>query len=1210
MRRARPPEPEPVWDAAALRVLAHRTGPLRIVGGPGTGKTTLLLAAIARRLAGGDDPAHTLVLVGSRRAAAELRERLVRLGAGHGTTSREALVRTVHSYAFGVLRLHAARHGDPPPRLLASAEQDALVRDLLGGEVDGVVPGSGWPQRIEPALPVPGFAAELRELLLRAAERGLGPEELAELGARHDVAEWAAAGRFFRSYEQVTLLRGAAGRGAPQATAPALDAAELVAAALDALAADPELLAAERERVRHLVVDDAQDLDPQQMELVGVLGRSAGTVLLAGDPDQAVLTFRGADPSGMRAVEADTVVLTVDHRSAPGVRAAGAAIAARLPGVGEGRHRIAPPGPDPSSVAGGGGAAAGGGLPVGSAPGGVAAGSVGLAVGASASPVEEGRVAVRVFTSAAQEAGWIADQLRRAHLTEGVPWSRMAVLARSARRALPALRRALLAAGVPIAAPPDELPLARQPAVVPLLMVLRYATRPAELDADAATALLTSPLGSADPLRMRRLRRGLLRLHAAGPPADAEPRSTAVPADAAVPAAGDTSAAADVPSAAAGAMPAPPSGTAEAGAVAPSASTSARTPRGAPAPPTADDGTASAEPGMAAGTTADGARPAGRGPAEAEGVGSDPLLVEALRAAAAGRPDPLVALPAHETAPLRRVGNLLAIAGEAARAGESAEEVLWRVWQVCGLDRRWTDASARGGPVGAAADRDLDAVLALFDAAARFADRLPGADVATFTEYLAEQQLPGDSLADRAPRAEAVALLTAHAARGREWDVVAVPGVQEGSWPDLRLRGSLLGNERLVDLLAGVAEPGGEAVSRVAPLLAEERRLFYVACTRARHTLLVSAIQGDDEQPSRFLDELDPLPAGQADRPVHRPGRSLVLAELVGELRRAACAPDGSDPQASAARRERAAAQLGRLAEAGVPGAHPDDWYGASPVSSDAPLRPAGAVVPMLPSDVEKILRCPLRWVLERHGAGDTGALAAVTGSLVHALVQAEAAGAAPAELEEALHSAWARLDAGAPWFSRRELVRVRGMLAAFDGWVRASRAEGLRLVAVEHPMQLDLVDEVAARRGGSALRLRGRVDRLEVDAEGRPVVVDVKTGRTAVSARTAAEHPQLAIYQLAAALGAFGDLVRRGAPPGGARLVYVADQRADGQAKEPTQPPLDAEGVAHWQQVLYTAAVETSGSVFVARVGPDCDRCPVRTACPAHGAGRGVPGL
>ncbi|QJY50328.1 ATP-dependent helicase [Pseudonocardia broussonetiae] len=1073
MRAPRPGLVAPEWDAAGQRVLAHTAGPLRVVGGPGTGKTTLLLAAIAGRLAAGEDPARTLLLVGSRRAAEEFRERLADLALDDERTLREPLVRTVHSYAFGVLRLHAARHGDPPPRLLASAEQDAVVRDLLAGELFGDVPGSGWSERLHPALGVPGFAAELRELILRAAERGLGPDELAELGERHDVPAWSAAGRFFRTYEQVTLLRGAAGRGAPQATAPALDAAELVSAALDALASDPDLLAAERHRVRHLLVDDAQDLDPQQMELVRALGSTARTVLLAGDPDQAVLAFRGADPDGMNAIDAETVVLRTDHRGSPVVRAAGSRLAARLPGAGAGRTRVGAAGEDPDA----------------------------------------GSVDVRIFASAAQEAGWVADRLRRAHLTDGVPWSRMAVLARSTRRSLPTLRRALLAAGVPIAAPPDELPIARQPAVVPLLMVLRFAARPAELDADAATALLTSPLGSADPMRMRRLRRGLLRLHAGGP--DAGP--------------------------------------------------------------------------------------------DAASEGSDPLLVEALQAAARGRPDPLAALPPSETAPLRRVGALLALAGDAVRDGESAEEVLWRVWQRCGLGQRWSEASARGGPAGAAADRDLDAVLALFDAAARHTDRLPGAGVVGFTEYLTEQHLPTDTLAARAPRGDAVVLLTAHAARGREWDVVAVPGVQEGAWPDLRLRGSLLGNERLVDLVAGVAAPQ-ETVSRMAPLLAEERRLFYSACTRARHALLVSAVstgpgKGDDEQPSRFLDELDPLPAEKAERPVHRPGRALVLAELVGELRRAVCDP-GADP----ARHRRAAAALARLAEAGVPGAHPDQWYGLAPLSSQAPLREPGEVVPVSPSDVEKILRCPLRWALERHGGGDGGALAAITGSLVHALVQAAAAGAEPGELEGALQSAWSRLDAGAPWFGRRELTRVRGMLAAFDEWVRASRAEGLRLVAVEQAVQLDLPpDEVEVGTAGPWLRLKGRVDRLEADAQGRPVVIDVKTGKTAVSARAAAEHPQLAVYQLAAALGAFGDLVDAAAGPGGARLVYVADRKASGEAKEPVQPPLDADAVQHWRAVVRDAGEQSSGSVFVARVGPDCDRCPVRTSCPAHGSGRPV---
>ncbi|ANY05918.1 ATP-dependent helicase [Pseudonocardia sp. HH130630-07] len=1131
VRAAAGPVPVREWSGAAARVLAHDRGPLRVLGGPGTGKTSLLLDAVVRRVREGAAPGSVLLLVGSRRAAEELRGRLTTLlTAGGGDlagdfgarTTRELLVRTVHSYAFGVLRLHAARHEDPPPRLLASAEQDVVVRELLAGEIEnwnGSVPGSGWPERLDPALGLPGFAAELRELLLRAAERGLGPDELASLGAAHDRAEWVAAARFFRSYEQVTLLRGAAGRGAPQATAPALDSAELVAAALDVLAADPDLHDQERQRIRHLLVDDAQDLDPQQMELVATLAAGAGSTLLAGDPDQAVLTFRGADPKGMEAIDAPAELLTTDHRQLPEVRSAGLRLAGKLPGAGHTRTRHGPDGTAPEAAAGTAGA--------GSA------------------------VQVRVFGSPSAEAGWIADRLRRAHLVDGVPWSEMAVLSRSARRTLPALRRALAAAGVPIAAPPDEVPLPRQAAVVPLLLVLRAAARPSSVDADLATALLTSPLGGGDPLRMRRLRRGLLRMHAAaGHDVRAEDQREPVEGE--------------------------------------------------------------IDPAVAS---------------------SDPLLVAMLRDAVAGRPDPLPMMSPAEAAPMRDVGRLLDTAARSIAAGDSVEETLWLVWRRTGLARRWSEASARGGPGGAAADRDLDAVLALFDAAARYTDRLPGSGAAGFLDYLADQQLPGETLAPQAPRGGSVELLTAHGARGREWTVVAVPGVQEGMWPDLRLRGSLLGNEQLVDLVAGIAEPGG-TVSRSAPLLAEERRLFYVACTRARSTLLVSAVQGEDEQPSRFLDELDPRPADAAEaRPVHRPERSLVTAELVGELRRAVTSPDRGDPE-RAARRRRAATQLARLAADGVPGAHPDEWYGTAELSDHAPLRADGELVPISPSDVETIAGCPLRWVLSRHGGDESGALSAVTGSLVHALVQARAAGAAPAELEKALQSAWRRLDTGAPWFGRRELTRVREMLTAFDDWVRRSRAEGLELVAVEQPVQLDLEGDLPpedpaqpapdepeplvdptgepGRGGGAAraarrVRLRGRVDRLERDDQGRPVVVDVKTGKTAASARSTAEHHQLAVYQLAASLGAFSELVGSGPGPGGGRLLFLADRKASGDAKEPRQDPLRPEEMGHWRDVLMTCASDSAGAVFVARAGPDCDRCPVRTSCPAVETGRTV---
>ena len=133
-------------------------------------------------------------------------------------------------------------------------------------------------------------------------------------------------------------------------------------------------------------------------------------------------------------------------------------------------------------------------------------------------------------------------------------------------------------------------------------------------------------------------------------------------------------------------------------------------------------------------------------------------------------------------------------------------------------------------------------MVALFDAAARFVDRLPGARTEVFLDHVLGQELPADTLAPTADRGEAVRLLTAHAAKGLEWDVVVVAGVQEGVWPDLRLRGSVLGSERLVDVLAGRAARPGAVGRRVAALLDEERRLFYVAATRARRQLLVTAV--------------------------------------------------------------------------------------------------------------------------------------------------------------------------------------------------------------------------------------------------------------------------------------------------------------------------------------------------------------------------------
>jgi superfamily I DNA/RNA helicase/RecB family exonuclease len=1057
VRRVRPARTEArVRDDAAIRVLAHERGPMLVLGGPGTGKTTCLVDAVTTRVSRGADPAGILVLTFGRRGATALRNRIeAALGtAGHITA--EPLVRTFHGYAFGLLRRAALDLGDPPPRLLSGPEQDLIIRELVtAGDP------AAWPEALAPALPTRAFAAQLRDLLLRVSERGIGADELAEIGRANDRADWESAARFLVEYDEVLALRDATGRAGV-----GYDNAEIVRAAATLLRDDPDLLAAERRRLSYVYVDELADTDPAQMDLLHLITGGGAHVVAFADPDSSTYGFRGADPTGVHAfperfaqasgAPADVVTLFRSYRAAGPLLEATRWIAGRLRGPA--RHRAVVAGAE---------------LPA-------------------------GEVATHTFRSTASEAAYVAHCLRAAHLIDGVPWDRMAVVVKSTALRLASLRRALHQAGVPTETLAEDLPLASQPAVGPLLLALRCGLTPGLLDEEAAVTLLHSPIGGADPLTERRLRQELRSLAAA-----------------------------------------------------------------------AGDRRSSGE-----------------------------LLVEAL-----AQPAELAAVRRRWSGPAYAVANALEAVRRSAAAPEATiEDVLWALWCATDLADRWAEESARGGARGATADRDLDAVVALFETAARFVDRMPGARAEIFVDHILGQELPGDSLAPSADRGAAVRILTAHAAKGLEWDVVVVSGVQEGLWPDLRLRGSVMGAERLVDFVAGRAgtparpdQPAGAGLgaaagvaSQTAALLDEERRLFYVAASRARRRLIVTAVHSGDgeEQPSRFLTEIVPGD-GTEPEPTRLP-RALTLSALVAELR-AALLDEASSPERQAA----AAAQLRRLADAGVPGAHPRDWWGLSALSDARPLNDDGEPVRVTPSTVELVQRCSLRWLLERHGGSEAPSPEQGVGNLVHeAAMLATDATVDRAELVAYVTGRFAEIELSARWLAGREQDRAEKMITKLMGYLASNPR---RLAAIERDFLVQIDENI---------QVKGRVDRLEIDEQGRLVVIDLKTGKTtSVKTGEILEHPQLGVYQAAVEAGAFPEL---GDETGGAALVQLGTTHAG--AQEQTQPPLDEAADPGWARDLVRQTATTmAASTFHAVVNKKCRSCPVKRSCPVSGQGRQV---
>ncbi|WP_404285832.1 ATP-dependent helicase [Glutamicibacter arilaitensis] len=554
-----------------------------------------------------------------------------------------------------------------------------------------------------------------------------------------------------------------------------------------------------------------------------------------------------------------------------------------------------------------------------------------------------------------------------------------------------------------------------------------------------------------------------------------------------------------------------------------------------------------------------------------------------------------------------------ALRAELATGQATPETALWALWEASGRANAWRKEALGTGNTARRADHDLDAVLSLFQAAERFVDQLPGASVELFIDHILHQDLPMDSLASRATGTQMVTVLTTAAAAGKHWPVVFIPGLQEGSWPNLRLRGELLGSNALADAV----EHGISFLTTRTPthlvrgIRNDEMRSFSNAVSRASRILICTAVDNEDSQPSSFLDLVDPN--GGEQREITPVPRIRALSTLVAELRsmaeRAKAAQLGAVPGPENVSADEiyhdAITVLGQLAvnEYPVRGAQPESWWGLKPLSTSAPVVPTDQPLRVSPSKVETLVKSPLNWFVQSAGGEAAHDFAASLGTLIHSIAE-EHPEASGSEYSKILEQRWPELEKLPNWEGQRDFDRAEEMLKKLAQYSIAMRTSGRALLARELSFQVDVPQE------GKNIQLRGVIDRVEADEHGKATVVDLKTGGKAPTLKDTETHPQLAVYQTAVQLGALQQHEETSAlstEPAGASLVYVGTPTKSATLRD--QPAL---GEETWARELILEAAELMGeSEFTTRhtVGSEGLRgsCTLPEICPLCEQGRQV---
>lgn len=996
-------------DSEQLQAVAHRGSPLIIRGATGTGKTTTLIECAINRIKSGAATDSILILTYGRERASEIRDAIVIASTG---TVQEPVARTFHALAFSILQMSAGENFRETV-LISGAEQESFIKILLEGNIeDGV---EWWPAGLrnlggensammgEPLL-TQGFIRELRDLMMRATERNISPQQLAEMGGRLGEKFWQPAARFWQQYLEVSADMESAAADSKMR----IDPAQIINAAIAHLDANPEILNELRKRFTTIMVDEFHESDPAQRRLLELL--MSQDLVLVVDPKSAVGRFRGSDPDGVDAYcsnrfpDATTVTLETRHRGEPT------------------------------------------------------------------------KFAIEV-KSESEEAQFIAYNIKRAHLIEGVAYSDMAIILRSQNTTATAIRRALGQSGIPVAG--DREAIASNAALAPFLLLARVAAGNETLTLDVCERLLLSEFGGATSISLRRIRTALLKAR------DEE----------------------------------------------------------------IDQRTGSQ------------------------------LIIDAI-----DKGDVAI----EESAELLRVHSLLKEARTSLKKKNSSiHDLLWAIWSHAKnaenqlISDAWQRAALRGGSRGAAADRDLDAMVELFDSAARHIDRMPGAHPRIFLSEIAQENIVTDVITAKGIRPDVVELLTVHSAKGLQYKRVFVAGIQEGIWPNLKQRSTLLGAERLVERIRHSEEIAQIQFDMMtaASLAEDEKRLFDVATTRASEQVYISAVSREEDSPSSFF--LDAIESESYQLVQFKDARPLTTNALVASLRRS-LRTDRADIAASL---------LSTLSTAEIAVANPENWLGSRPISTEAPLVGDNESVYISPSAAESFENCGLKWLLERNGGSNGDSTAQLLGSVIHeyARLKVEGSDVTDQFLFESLEKSWPLISDSTGWISNVQLKRAQKMLERFAQYHRTATR---KVEGVELTFEFEL---------GTA-KVRGSVDRLEVDNDGKFYVVDFKTG-TAITKKEAAKNLQLACYQLAVVLNAFEKKFEE-PEVSGSHLVFLGHDTKEVATRERT--PIDVEVV---KNNLVEIATAMSAPHFYAKKNEFCGFCPVKSSCPLHLEGRSVIG-